>query len=531
LALQHIQADIDWASFRATRKDVEHIFALFLEHETPLTNQQIVLAVVRERLAAQEDALRKQLRKSTIYQPQQGYQVGQEILFPAFDFATGIVLSMREGNNPEYGEFSVLEVEFGAGKNKTRREMAANLKTQHKLALAESTDLLKSIDRPTAETILETHSEQIIEEMEAAMVNERDAVFISGKWFLKSLLAPADIGVLHLAEAVLDMVDGGPQTTEHIAEEISFAPTLAPALRAFSLEAALAQDPRFDNVGPTGQTLWFLHSAVPDEVLEMPPRLEHRTEAYNPADLRAELRDLESELNDELSPFEPAEPAHKEAVLNLIYPHRRVGTLPLNRNLISMFPTSEESPYVRVVMIDGQTKEEFAAWVVYGSKYVAGFSEFYRRHRLPIGAYVSVKQTAEPNKFLIDFKAHRPRSEYIRLAVPNGARLTFDNFKRSIGADYDELLILGAEDIEGVDQVWSQTLRNRRPLADILADLMPELGKLNPQNVVHAKTLYSAVNVVRRTPPGPIFAVLATRPQFEHVDGPYWRLATGKSSN
>jgi len=111
--------------------------------------------------------------------------------------------------------------------------------------------------------------------------------------------------------------------------------------------------------------------------------------------------------------------------------------------------------------------------------------------------------------------------------VPANNKLTFANFKRSIGAGYDELMILGAEDLEGVDAIWSTTGRDkRRSLFDIMRDLVPELAKLNPQNAVHAKTLYSAVNVIRRSPPGPIFAQLVARPEFEHVGGPYWRLSS-----
>jgi hypothetical protein len=52
-----------------------------------------------------------------------------------------------------------------------------------------------------------------------------------------------------------------------------------------------------------------------------------------------------------------------------------------------------------------------------------------------------------------------------------------------------------------------------------------ELAKLNPQSAVHAKSLYSGVNVLRRLPPGPIFAELVSRDIYEHVGDLYWRLA------
>src|SRR5205085_2084383 len=209
-----------------------------------------------------------------------------------------------------------------------------------------------------------------------------------------------------------------------------------------------------------------------------------------------------------------------------IYPHRRVGTLPLTSRIARMFPTAISSPRIRVTLVDAQDGAEFAGWVVHEGKYVLGLAEFYKRHKLPIGAYVTIRTTEDPGRLIVDFDAHRPRTEYIRLAQPTNGKLTFANFKRSIGAGYDELLILGAEDLEGVDAVWGQARDRKRGLAEIMKDLIPELARLNPQNSVHAKTLYSAVNVVRRCPPGPIFAALVSRPEFEHVGGPYWRVSS-----
>ena len=51
-----------------------------------------------------------------------------------------------------------------------------------------------------------------------------------------------------------------------------------------------------------------------------------------------------------------------------------------------------------------------------------------------------------------------------------------------------------------------------------------ELTKSNPQGHVHAQELYAAVNLVRRVPPAPIFALLATSPAFKHVGDLHFRL-------
>ena len=50
-------------------------------------------------------------------------------------------------------------------------------------------------------------------------------------------------------------------------------------------------------------------------------------------------------------------------------------------------------------------------------------------------------------------------------------------------------------------------------------------ARFSPQGAVHAKTIYSAVNVLRRVPPGPILATLASNPDFEYVGNHYWKLS------
>lgn len=60
-------------------------------------------------------------------------------------------------------------------------------------------------------------------------------------------------------------------------------------------------------------------------------------------------------------------------------------------------------------------------------------------------------------------------------------------------------------------------------VATLLGEVFPSLAGLTPQNTVHAKTLYSAVNMLRRVPPGPIFAELMRNPAFKPVGDHYWQ--------
>jgi hypothetical protein len=75
---------------------------------------------------------------------------------------------------------------------------------------------------------------------------------------------------------------------------------------------------------------------------------------------------------------------------------------------------------------------------------------------------------------------------------------------------------------ESVDQVWKQEAK--RPFEQLVVNMIREVSKLTPQGHVHAQELYSAVNIVRRVPPGPLFALLATMPEIQHVGDLHFRI-------
>jgi N12 class adenine-specific DNA methylase len=59
----------------------------------------------------------------------------------------------------------------------------------------------------------------------------------------------------------------------------------------------------------------------------------------------------------------------------------------------------------------------------------------------------------------------------------------------------------------------------------IVANMMQELTKLNVQGHVHAQELYSALNIIRRCPPGPLLAFLVQTPGYKHVGDMHFRMA------
>jgi hypothetical protein len=86
-------------------------------------------------------------------------------------------------------------------------------------------------------------------------------------------------------------------------------------------------------------------------------------------------------------------------------------------------------------------------------------------------------------------------------------------------------MVLGVQDIASIDAAADHQRKHNFDLTTIMTDLIRELAVFSPQGHVHCVTLYSAVNMIRRCPPGPIFARLETHPNFVHAGGPYWRLA------
>ena len=101
-------------AFSIEDADLEHLYTLLLEDETPLTTDELVLALVCRRVEREEHAIQRQMYGAgSMYLPKESYTVGQELIFPQLDFVNGKVASVRAGNNPEFSSFDVITVDFG----------------------------------------------------------------------------------------------------------------------------------------------------------------------------------------------------------------------------------------------------------------------------------------------------------------------------------------------------------------------------------------------------------------------------------
>jgi hypothetical protein len=515
-----------WDSFELREEDVEVLYNLLLESETPLTTQELVQALVKERIRQEKTSIDQQRSSGgDIYIPKGRYVLDQNLIFPSLGWKHGQVIGVRPGHNPDLGEFEVIKVKFGDGES---HEYAAGLEehilNQPQQAVEE--DEILDID-----WVLENYNEDLAEGLEEDLENRTDFVRIAGRWFPRALLVDINVGHLNLAEAVLDMAGGGPLPTPSLLEQIGLTSNVNPRLLEFSMDLALQEDPRFDEVGAAGQVIWFLQRLEPPEVLEPPIYLRYSGIDYDRSKLTGEMLALERGLDDELSPLESKSQQSDEADISLIFPHWRAGTLPLSSRVRDLFPTSYEAPRIRFTLIDGDTGESIPAWVVRPKRYVYGLKEWYESKDLIPGSIVQLRRGQQPGEVIIKRDGRRSTREWIRtVLVGSDGGVVFAMLKQVVATTFDERMAIAVPDPEAIDQVWTRMQKERQPFERTVMNVARELAKLNPQSHVHASELYSAVNVVRRCPPGPILALLASRPWSVHLGDMYFRFSDSEGA-
>jgi len=506
-----------WTDLQITRQDVEYLHNHLFELETPLTTRELVSVFIDERIRAERLATqqRRQAGGKT-YLPRESYHVGDDLIFPALDWKHGKVTAVRAGTNPEIELFNVLTVDMGSG---TERLFASNLPNHE---LNDQPDTVEE-EGSNAEEILRTHGNALEKKIESAFQSDDDLVRIAGRWFPRALLVDVNVGHLNLAEAVLDMAGGEPLPTSALLKDVAMPEGINPKLGEFSLNLALQEDGRFDEVGPAGKVLWCLRRLEPDEVRDVPLYLQYSPMEFDRTALTPQMLDLEAQLDDELSESDaPPNEGVKEVTVSLIFPHLHSGTLPLSPRVRPLFPTAYESPRVRFTLVDGKTKQRMPGWVVREHGYVFGLREWYKANDLMPGSLVRIRRGENPGEVIIEAKTYRTKDWVRTVIIGADGGMVFAMLKQSISAEFNDRMAFAIPSLDAVDQLWLQD--RKRPFEKLVADMIREMSKLTPQGHVHAQELYSAVNIVRRVPPAPLFALLASQPEFTHVGDLHFRL-------
>jgi hypothetical protein len=510
-----------WGSaFSVIEEDLEHLLNLFFEDELPRSDDELALALVRRRCQREEAAVSRELAKGALYQPKNVYEPGQRLVFPALDYVVGNIVAVRDGHNPEYGPFQVIHVQFDGD---IEREFAANFPYPHRLNEASAGTLPDTSGSAlrSSEDLYHTYGAHVREKLAEALGQRSEFVWLFGKWFPAGLVADVNIGHLNLAEAVLDVAGGGPLPTEKLLHDVGLPREINQRLQEFSLNYALYKDERFDEVGPTGEVLWFLRRLEPQEVLNPPRRLMYEPISYHPEMLDQALLRIERELDDEHSDLSAPDEPPDEVTFTLIYPHRRAGSVPLSPTIATLFPTGR-THRIRFTFEDARSGQRWPGWVVREHHYAFGLDLWYEANDVPVGGLINLRRSDEPGVVLVDLESRRPKREWVRVATVKDNRLTFEMLKRQMMCEYDELMVIGVDNLKAVDELAERLEAQHRSVADLIQDLFPQLARLSPQGTVNSKTLYSAVNLVRRVPPGPLLAELVMHPSLRPVGDGYW---------
>ncbi len=511
-----------WEDFTVTEKDLEFLYSYLLEVEKPQTTEELLAALVKERIQQEKEQLEKrQESRGAVYYPKEHYKVGQTIQFPSQDWQSGKVINVRPGNNPEYSPFEVIDVEL---ENGDQRQYAAGLEA-HKL----NQPVTRNTQDPLLDSnyVIKNFGRQLSGRLEEYLEDNPDLVRIARMWFPRALLVDINIGHLNLAEAVLDMMAGGPLPTRDLMEQIDMPADVDSNLNEFSLNLALQEDQRFDEVGPSGEVLWYLHRLEPDAVREAPIFLRYSGPTEISPETQALLNDFGPQVIDELQPGlnqgngETVDEVH----VALIYPHWRAGTLPLAGRLSHLFPTAFEAPRIQFTFVDGNTKDKFSGWVVRPYHYIYGLREWYLSQGLIAGSIVHVQRGKNPGEIVVRTDKKRATREWIRTAIiGSDGGIVFSMLKHSMSAAMDERMAVVVSDVDMLDQLWERGGKQRGSLSDTVRLMMGEMGKLSPQIHVHAEELYAGVNILRRCPPGPILQMLLQSPWAKHLGNLYFRL-------
>ena len=508
-----------WSSIGTTPDDVERAYAFLLERGTAASSREIAAHLIEGHVRAEEKRLAEMAaHRAPTYQPKETFAVGQQLIFPALESREGLVTQVRASDNPRLAPFQVITVQL-EGETKPREfamaYVAPHPSNQDRSALAELTLEPEEATAKYGEVVRAA----LLQQLKA----DKEFVHLDDGWFLRGLLPEIHAGYLNLAEAAIEQSNDALRTA-NLLKIFEFPDSIKQSAATFALNLALANDPRFEDVGPRGDPRWFLTRLEPMEAREQPRILEvaPARKFALPSELEtiaAELHD-EAELNGDANNVPPA--PRDEITLILTYPHRRAGTLPLTPAVRALLPAFDH-PRLRLHFVDATTQEKIAGYAVRDGSYLAGLSNWFNARKLSPGAYLTLKRGKDPLTLLIDYQPQRERGLWVRVARGINGQLTFSQEKRPIAHKSDEEMLIVIGDPVGLE-VAAQQAREQHSLAALLEEIFPELAKLSGAGRVHAKTLYSAVNLIRRAGPRAVLSALAESSAFSSVGGGYFVL-------
>lgn len=514
---------LDWTAVNIDENDLDLIYNQLLEKEIPMTPLQLAETVIGSRIKNyKKDAAEDSDSESRYYRPCKTYSVGDEIEFPLNDGAKGIVDSVRAGINPALGNFSVISVKLEDG---SQKEFASDL-SAHKL---NQYDYDNPDPKLTDEKyVFRKFGRQIGKKIAAILSANEDLVRIGSFWFPQALLTEVNPGYLNLAEAVLEMEEGRPLTTEEILEQIDYPMDSNSELTVFSFNYAMQRDKRFAEVGPSWTILWTLKEMQPEDVRRIPMTLKS-SEILNSVDCNDIDFDpaANGNIQDELEENQLVEPLETVDCFRVCvsYPHWKAGTLPLIGSLQSIFPTANETDNVIFTFRDPKHAETFPGWVIISKNYVCGLKQWYRINGIIPGSMFNVKRTENPGIIEVELIPPRASKDWIRtFNLDPKNHFSFVTNQHKVTTLFDERMAIYVENNPQLDTFWEANNRKESNIGKQIELVFRELANDNPQGIIHFDEIYAGINMLRRIPPRLLYSILTKEGSIRQIDRMYFKL-------
>ena len=259
---RHTQTEAYWQQFQLSEEDLDRIYNYLLEATQPVPTPVLARMIVEGRMKEEERRLQEVLSRGRLYRPKEKYDVGDVVVFPALDYAVGTVVGMRQGHNPAYPEFQVIQVQL-EGEDRLR-EFAAGLDIPHRLNGNGELQPAVGAGGLSVDEVFEKYGHYVIDVLEREL-SERadDFVRINGGWFLRDSLAEIHVGHLNIADALID-VEGKPLSLDDILPQLELPEEIPQEIQRLSLEYALRHDDRFVSVAVDGNIRWYLRRLLPE---------------------------------------------------------------------------------------------------------------------------------------------------------------------------------------------------------------------------------------------------------------------------
>ncbi len=515
------QTEAFWRDeYAVTEADVDLVTGAILDSGRPQPISVLATTVILRRVQQEREAVARQAASGAVYQPKGNFEVGQNLTFSALEFVPGRVVAVREGHNPKYGSFGVIQVAFADG---TEREYASRLDIPHPLNRP-AEELLGGGDPEISDAdIVAAYESSVSEALERALRKREEFVPFSEQWFLRELLPEMGVGHLNLAEAVIDTA-GHPMTALDIVHELGLA-AVSENAQLFALNSALAQDPRFDNISRTDDPVWYLKALEPQALRQPPAILGNGLRALGAEFLGVTLLDVVDDIGDELDDLQSVivrERANYD--FELVFPHLAFGTMPASQQFVSRLPLSG-SKYVRIELVDGGSGKRYEAWVVPDRHYVCGLQDWYKAADAAVGTQVAVRTTDDAMVFTIaTTHGKERRTEFVRTAVVAKDELDIQlpTRRSQVREGIDANMHIGVPDREALVRFMELPKNAEMPIGMLVRLAFNRVSGLTGTGEVHAKTVYSVANLIRRTGAVPVFAELTRQACFDPVGEGKW---------